>query len=373
MEGKMIKQKQKREIKKIENNRDLLITFTKRKRDVHKKASELSTLCGAKVDILMHTSSGNWFSYGEPSHRAMRISNENENPTEDFINQLVEDQAKSEMYELCEKNKTLVDQMHYEEEREKELRESLKTRNASGWWEAKDLNREQAKEMRVSLMELKQKLENELSVKRREKENSSHAPPNQVNGFNFCPNYTSGSSISEVVFGANNEACVMAATESILPDISFSPIEEGKEFKFFPYGERREDLFDIVYPHKNIYHGYSFFVDGPKDNGKSGFASFPANQMQGLNPVDANGRTTSAHVFSSFSNQSRGDNTFLPNPNNETIGIRGNVGGNDGGALFSFSLLNQQEETNPFMDIENELNDDFSFPLFSGYDDQGCF
>ncbi|KAK7368651.1 hypothetical protein VNO80_10679 [Phaseolus coccineus] len=363
----MIKQKKKREIKKIENNRDLLITFTKRKRDIHKKASELSTLCGAKVDILMHTSSGNWFSYGEPSHQAMTVSNDKKNPSEDVINQLVKDQTKLEIDELCAKNKTLTDQMHYEEEREKELAEILKTRNPHGWWEAKDLNREQAKEMRASLMELKQKLENELSIKRGEKDRSSHhAPPNQVTGFNFCPNYTRGSSISEVVFGANNEACGIAATESILPDISFSPIEEGKEFKFFPYGERREDLFDIVYPRKNLYRGYSFFVDDPNDSGKSAFASFPAKQGQGLNPIDANGSTSSTHVFSSFSNQSQGDISFLPNANNENIGIRGseNVGGNDSGSLFSSSPLNQQQETNPFMDIENDMKDDFSFPPF---------
>ncbi|WVZ26582.1 hypothetical protein V8G54_005126 [Vigna mungo] len=329
MEGKLIKQKQKqkREIKKIENNRDLLITFTKRKRDIHKKASELSTLCGAKVDILMHTSSGNWFSYGEPSHQAMIVSSDKQNLSKDNIN-LVEDQTKLEIDELCAKNKRLIDQMHYEEEREKELTEIMKTRNVHGWWEAKDLDHEQAKEMKASLMELKQKLENELSIKCGEKDKSSHAPPNQVNGFNFCPNYTKGSSISEVVFGANNG---IAAIESNLPDISFSPIDEGKDFKFFPYGERREDLFDIVYPDKYLYHGYSFFVD---DSGST-FASFPAKQVQGLNPNDGNGSTS-----------------------NE------NGGENDSCALLSSSHLNEQQETNLFMDIENELRDDFSFPPF---------
>jgi len=211
-----------------------------------------------------------------------------------------------------------------------------------------------------------------------------------VTGFNFCPNYTRGSSISEVVFGANNEACGIAATETTLPDISFSLIDDGKEFKFFPYGERREDLFDIVYPGKNLYHGYSFFLDDPNDCGKSAYASLPAKQVQGLNPIDANGSTSGTHVFSSFSNQSQGDNSLLPNANNETIGIRGsygdfdlsnwnqcwdndsffcgagkeNVGGNNGGSLVSSSPLNQQQETNPFMDFENEMKDDFSFPAF---------
>lgn len=41
-----------------------------------------------------------------------------------------------------------------------------------------------------------------------------------------------------------------------------------------------------------------------------------------------------------------------------------NGGENDSFALLSSSHLNEQQETNLFMDIENELRDDFSFPQF---------
>jgi len=41
-----------------------------------------------------------------------------------------------------------------------------------------------------------------------------------------------------------------------------------------------------------------------------------------------------------------------------------NVGGNESGSLFSSSPLNQQQETNPFIDIETDMKDDFSFPTF---------
>jgi len=41
-----------------------------------------------------------------------------------------------------------------------------------------------------------------------------------------------------------------------------------------------------------------------------------------------------------------------------------NGGGNDRCPLLSSSHLNQQREINPFMDIENELRDDFYFPPF---------
>nr|KYP49656.1 Agamous-like MADS-box protein AGL62 [Cajanus cajan] len=170
MDGREMKGKQKRENKKVKSNRDLLITFSKRKYGIHKKASELSTLCGAKVDILMFTSSGNWFSYGEPSHQAMARSSDEESPIE-----LVEVHTKSEINELNAKNNALMSQIYYEKKREDELDAILKTKNPRGWWEPKiqDLSREQAMETEASFVEFKKKLENELSIKHREKENNA--------------------------------------------------------------------------------------------------------------------------------------------------------------------------------------------------------
>ncbi|KAG4999625.1 hypothetical protein JHK87_020697 [Glycine soja] len=269
MEGGNTKRKQKREIKKIEDKKDLQKTLAKRKCGIYKKASELTTLCGAKVDMLMFTSSGKWLSYGEPSHQAnIRSSDEENDPTKDDINEPVEDHAKSKIDELCEKNKALIHQLHYEEERENKLVEITKTRNTHGWWEAKiqDLNCEQAKELEASFVELKKKLENELSVKQGDNGKSSH-----------------GSNLSEVVFGANNDARGISTSESIFPDISFSPINEGGVFTFYPYGERREDLFDIVYPPTNQARGHNLFVnDANASSNHTHVASSSKNSQENI-------------------------------------------------------------------------------------------
>ncbi|KAH1066215.1 hypothetical protein J1N35_031202 [Gossypium stocksii] len=55
--GKKIREKQKIEIKIIENEDDRLISFSKRHTRIYKKISELSTICGASKP----------YSFGHPS------------------------------------------------------------------------------------------------------------------------------------------------------------------------------------------------------------------------------------------------------------------------------------------------------------------
>lgn len=121
--------KQKLQMKKIENQDDRFITFTKRKTGIHNKASELSTLCGAKVDILMISPSGNPFCYGEPCSKSFaRTILKEETPS-------IEDLIKRQMVEqLNITNDQLVDEIHVA----KAQRETLRASNSSGWWGVKE-------------------------------------------------------------------------------------------------------------------------------------------------------------------------------------------------------------------------------------------
>lgn len=178
---KKSKGRQKREIKKIENEKDRYIAFAKRKSGIYKKASEITTLCGAKVDILIYSPTGKSFVYGDPSLELLTRSRSNDHqqnrPREgcNIYEQLVEERKKMEIVELNEKNDALMDEMYVEKEREKELDEILKNRDSCGWWEADmdDVSFEEAKEMEAFLMDLKKKLKNELSIKCGEN-NASH-------------------------------------------------------------------------------------------------------------------------------------------------------------------------------------------------------
>nr|XP_010939470.1 agamous-like MADS-box protein AGL62 [Elaeis guineensis] len=54
------------EIKRIENEQIRQVTFSKRRQGLFKKASELSTLCGAQVGILVYSPAGRPYSFGQP-------------------------------------------------------------------------------------------------------------------------------------------------------------------------------------------------------------------------------------------------------------------------------------------------------------------
>uniref|UniRef100_A0A0D9XTV3 MADS-box domain-containing protein n=1 Tax=Leersia perrieri TaxID=77586 RepID=A0A0D9XTV3_9ORYZ len=59
--------KRKIEIKRINNAEAQQVCFSKHRPSVFKKASELYTLCGAEVAMLVKSSGGNLFSFGAPS------------------------------------------------------------------------------------------------------------------------------------------------------------------------------------------------------------------------------------------------------------------------------------------------------------------
>ncbi|KAF5178871.1 Agamous-like mads-box protein [Thalictrum thalictroides] len=77
--------KQKIEIKKIENTQALNVAFSRRRKSVFKKASELSTLCGAQTAVVVFSPGDRPFSFGQPSVGAVvdRYLNNN-NPPQDF-------------------------------------------------------------------------------------------------------------------------------------------------------------------------------------------------------------------------------------------------------------------------------------------------
>ncbi|XP_065866566.1 agamous-like MADS-box protein AGL62 [Euphorbia lathyris] len=58
--------RQKIELKKIENESSRFVSFSKRKSGIFRKATEISTLCGAEIAVIIFSQHGKVFSYGEP-------------------------------------------------------------------------------------------------------------------------------------------------------------------------------------------------------------------------------------------------------------------------------------------------------------------
>lgn len=158
MERKQTKGRQKIEMKRIENQDDRLITFSKRRSGIYKKSSELVTLCGAEVGVVIFSPSGKPFSFSHPSFEsiASRFLNRNPPPT-DNTHPLVEAHRRVRINELNQQNIDLLSQLEAEKERGKELQKLAKAMgNQQGWWDGplEELGFEELQNMYVSLEEL---------------------------------------------------------------------------------------------------------------------------------------------------------------------------------------------------------------------------
>ncbi|KAL6546409.1 hypothetical protein OROMI_022130 [Orobanche minor] len=63
--------RRKIEMKKMEKKANLQVTFTKRRKGLFRKASELSVLCGADIAILVQSPADKIFAFGNPSVEAL--------------------------------------------------------------------------------------------------------------------------------------------------------------------------------------------------------------------------------------------------------------------------------------------------------------
>ncbi|CAH8356856.1 unnamed protein product [Eruca vesicaria subsp. sativa] len=74
MEGNMEKKsrgRQRIKMAKMENKSNLQITFSKRRSGLFKKASELNTLCGADIAVIVFSPGGKVYSFGHPNVEIM--------------------------------------------------------------------------------------------------------------------------------------------------------------------------------------------------------------------------------------------------------------------------------------------------------------
>ena len=135
MEKKQTKGRQKIEMKRIPNEEDRLITFSKRRSGIYKKASELSTLCGAEVGVLVFSPAGKAFSFGQPSIEKItnKVLYENPPPNDGTLN-LVQAYRQFRFNKLHKKDSELLSKMEVPKEQEKILRKNVPNQSKC-WWE----------------------------------------------------------------------------------------------------------------------------------------------------------------------------------------------------------------------------------------------
>ncbi|KAJ7012769.1 agamous-like MADS-box protein AGL29 [Populus alba x Populus x berolinensis] len=160
MASKKTKGRQKVEMKRIENQDDRLITFSKRRSGIYKKASELATLTGAEIAIAVFSPAGKPFSFGHPS-------------VESVINRFLEDSLNMDStYHLVE--------AHLDEKKEKglKLKSTIKEMDSKGWWDTaiEELNIQQLIELEKKFNELQMTLCSKIAENTSTVASSSQAP-----------------------------------------------------------------------------------------------------------------------------------------------------------------------------------------------------
>ncbi|XP_028767254.1 agamous-like MADS-box protein AGL62 [Neltuma alba] len=127
--------RQKIPIEKIPKKRHLQVTFSKRHSGLFKKASELCTLCGVEIAIIVFSPADKAF-FGHPEVESIVDRCISPNPTsESGPHPLVEARRNANVRELNMQLTQLLGQLEMERKRGEELDQVRKARQRQFWWE----------------------------------------------------------------------------------------------------------------------------------------------------------------------------------------------------------------------------------------------
>ncbi|OAY45333.1 agamous-like MADS-box protein AGL62 [Manihot esculenta] len=152
------KGRQKVAMVKMPNESNLQVTFSKRRSGLFKKASELCTLCGVEVAIIVFSPGKKVFSFGHPGvetvvERFITRSPPQISPTM----QLIEAHRNASVRELNLQLTQVCNQLEMEKKKAEEINQTRKANKSQCWWESpiEELNMPQLQQLKLSLEQLK--------------------------------------------------------------------------------------------------------------------------------------------------------------------------------------------------------------------------
>ncbi|XP_022975753.1 agamous-like MADS-box protein AGL62 [Cucurbita maxima] len=150
--------RQKVEMVKMPNESNLQVTFSKRRSGLFKKASELCTLCGAEIAIIVFSPGKKVFSFGHPCVEALieRFVTRNPPPSSGTL-QLIEAHRNANVRELNAQLTQVLNHLEMERKRGEELNKLRKANQPQCWWELpiEEMELYQLEQLKLSLDELK--------------------------------------------------------------------------------------------------------------------------------------------------------------------------------------------------------------------------
>lgn len=180
VESKKTRGRQKIEMKRIENEEERLITFSKRRSGIYKKASELVTLTGAQVAFVVFSPGGKPFSFAHPSVEIVtnRFLGREPSPTEATY-PLIEAHRQHRISELNQQHNELNKILDEEKEKGKQLKMRMIDARTKGWWDTpiEELSLQDLIKMEDNYEKLQEKLHKKIREKSNGASCSSSQPP----------------------------------------------------------------------------------------------------------------------------------------------------------------------------------------------------
>uniref|UniRef100_A0A2N9J8T0 MADS-box domain-containing protein n=1 Tax=Fagus sylvatica TaxID=28930 RepID=A0A2N9J8T0_FAGSY len=158
--------RQKIPIAKIPKKNHLQVTFSKRRSGLFKKASELCTLCGAEIAIIVFSPAEKAFSFGHPDVESILHRYLTRNPPpETSAHQIVEAHRNANVRELNIHLTQILNQLEAEKKRGEALDQIRKASRRQFWWEAPldELGLHELEQLRVSMEDLKKNVEKQAN------------------------------------------------------------------------------------------------------------------------------------------------------------------------------------------------------------------
>ncbi|XP_004487221.1 agamous-like MADS-box protein AGL61 [Cicer arietinum] len=153
--------RQKILIEKIQKKSHLQVTFSKRRSGLFKKASELCTLCGVEIAIIVFSPANKPFSFGHSEIESIidRYLTRNP-PQESNTHQIVEAHRNANVHDLNMQLTQLLNHLEIEKKKGEEIDHMRKARQRKFWWECPidELGFYELLQLKVSIEELKKNL-----------------------------------------------------------------------------------------------------------------------------------------------------------------------------------------------------------------------
>ncbi|GFP98413.1 agamous-like mads-box protein agl61 [Phtheirospermum japonicum] len=169
-------------IRQIEKEDNIYATFSIRRRVLYKKASELSTLCGADVGVTIFPPPNNPFSFWHPTMEFVIGRYRDPNRLQDDQTRIMEAEARGRVEYLNIQLDMILDEKDMVKAKERWVDEVDKTRE-KGWWEEtpiESLNKEQVKEWNAMFQDFASKIQKCIDDKKKGASSSSAAQRHNV-------------------------------------------------------------------------------------------------------------------------------------------------------------------------------------------------